>query len=488
MPYQHGISIQEIATPTTELLESLTSVQVAIGTAPVNLLNDPASAVNKPIVVYSLDEAKAAIGYSEDWDSYTLCQAIDATFNVFGVSPIVLINVLDPEVHNADVPEQAANIVNGAAKVNILGVLLGSNFVVKDSTGTTTFVKDTDYTLAFDADGYPIVTIVSGGDIPQAATELKVTCKKLDPSKVTEADIIGSYTSATGIYKGIECVNQVYPKLGLVPGLLLAPGWSHKPEVKTALNVNSTLINGCFNAEVILDVDSSTVRDYTAVAAWKATNGYTDKRDIVLWPKVKIGSKAYWYSAIMAALTAYTDAQNNGVPFKSPSNKSLPIDATILGDGTEIYLDLLQANTLNGNGIVTAINMSGWRSWGNNTGIYPTSTDVKDRFIPVRRVFDWWGNSFIVDFFSKVDDPTNYRLIESIVDDENIKANGYQAAGQIAGAKIEFVQSDNPIANILNGKIQFKQSLAAFPPAENIVNVLGFSTTILETALSGGEA
>ncbi|WP_088227788.1 phage tail protein [Desulfosporosinus sp. FKB] len=486
MAYQHGISIQELATPVTEPIESLSSVQVVIGTAPVNLLADPAAAVNKPIVVHYLDEAKAAVGYSDDFDNYTLCQSIDACFNLFGVSPLVLINVLDPAVHNVDVPEQTVAIVNNSAKVNTFGVLLDNTFVVKDSTGTTTYSKGTDYTVSFDADGYPIITVVSTGDIPSDATQLKVTCKKIDPSKVTETDIIGSYISATGTYKGIECVQQVFPRLALVPGLLLAPGWSHKPEVKEALNANSSAINGCFSAEVVLDVDCSAVKDYTAVASWKTTNGYTDKRDIVLWPKLKVGSKIYWYSAVMAALISYTDAQNNSVPYKSPSNKVLPIDATVLADGTEIYLDMLQANELNGNGIVTAINMAGWRSWGNNTGIYPSSTDVKDRFIPVRRIFDWWGNSFIVDFFSKADDPTNYRLIESVVDDENIKANGYQAAGQIAGAKIEFRQQDNPISAIQGGQIQFIQSIGAFPPAENIIDVLQFDPNILQAALFGG--
>lgn len=486
MPYQHGIFIQEKATPVAEVLESLSAVQVVIGTAPINLLSDPSAAVNKPLKVTTFDEAKAAVGYSEDFANYTLCESIDACFNLFGVSPLVLINVLDPAVHNADVPEQTASIVNGAAKVNTLGVLLDNNFVVKDSTGTTTYVKDTDYSVAFDTDGYPVITIISGKSIPSDAKALKITCKKIDPSKVTETDIIGSYTSATGTYKGIECVQQVYPRLGLVPGLLLAPGWSHKPEVKTALNSNSALINGCFNAELVLDADCDTVKDYTAVAAWKATNAYTDMQDLVLWPKVRAKSKIYWYSAVFAALTAYTDAQNNGVPYRSPSNKKLPIDATVLADGTEVYLDMLQANELNDNGIITAINMSGWRSWGNNTGIYPASTDVKERFIPVRRVFDWWGNSFIVDFFDKVDDPTNYRLIESVVDEENIRANGYQAAGQIAGAKIEFRQQDNPTADIQNGKIQFIQSIGAFPPAENIVNVLQFDPTMLQTALFGG--
>lgn len=486
MSYQHGISIDEKSTAVKTPVKSLSAIQVIIGTAPINMGDK--SAVNKPVLINSYDEAVATFGYSDDWENFTLCQAIDACFKQIGVTPIVLINVLDPAVHKASMAAQAVTIVNGAAKIDVEGVLLDDTFIVKDGTaGTTTYVKNTDYMVAFDEDGKPLITVLKDGSVPANATSLKVDFTKLDPSKITSADIIGGYAEATNTYKGIECITQVYPKLGVVPGMILAPGWSQKPEVTAVLAVKSIKINGCFNAQSIVDADCSTVKVYSDVPKWKSDNGYTDKRQIVMWPKVKIGSKIYWYSAIMAALIAYTDAQNNNVPYKSPSNKKISISSTVLADGSETFLDIVQANYLNGNGIVTAINMNGWRTWGNNTAAYPDDTDPKDRWIAVRRIFDWWGNNFIIDFFDRVDDPTNYRLIESVVDEENIKANGYQAAGQIAGAKITFSQSDNPIENILDGKIKFGQSIGAFTPAEIIENVLEFDPNLVQKALSGGD-
>jgi uncharacterized protein len=77
-------------------------------------------------------------------------------------------------------------------------------------------------------------------------------------------------------------------------------------------------------------------------------------------------------------------------------------------------------------------------------------------------------------------------LIESVVDSENLRANGYKARGQIAGASIEFRKDMNPETDILNGKITFIQKIAAFPPAENIVNILEFDPNILTNALFGG--
>ncbi|WP_297429312.1 phage tail sheath family protein [Clostridium sp.] len=487
MSYLHGISIGEVATPVATPTQSLATITIAIGTAPVNLLDDPSSAVNKPIKVTDYDGAVAAIGNSSDWDKYTLCQVTDAFFKQFAVAPVVLINVLDPAIHKSDSITATVAINNKIATIEVEGILLNNTFIVEDSTGATTYTKGTDYTVEFNDSGYPEITILSTGTILTSETELEVSYTKLDPSKVTEADIIGGYTEATGAYKGIECITKVYPMLNLVPGLLIAPGWSQKKTVEAALKAKNTLINGSFNAQVIIDIDSSAVKVFSKAAEWKSTNGYNDKREIVVWPKIKIDTKTYWYSAILAALIVYVDTQNSDVPFKSPSNKKISISSTVLADGTEVFLDQVQANTLNASGIVTAINMSGWRTWGNNTAIYPESTDPKDRWIPIRRVFDWWGNNFIVDFFDKVDDPTNYRLIESIVDEENLKANGYQAAGQIAGAKITFNDSDNSIDSILNGKIVFRQSIGAFSPAENIENILEFDSTMVSNAIFGGD-
>ena len=87
----------------------------------------------------------------------------------------------------------------------------------------------------------------------------------------------------------------------------------------------------------------------------------------------------------------------------------------------------------------------------------------------------------------KVDDPANYRLIESIVDSENIRGNGYVSQGKCAGARIEFNMDDNPVTDLLNGKLQFKQYLAPYVPAEDILNVLEYDPDMIVAALSGGD-
>lgn len=489
MAYQHGVYITEQATSLTPPVQVDSAIQVIVGAAPVNLVEDPQSAVNKPLIAYSYAEAVSKVGYSDDFENYTICQSIDASFRVFNVAPIVLINVLDPSEHNIAVTDEVHPIVDNEIEIEEEGIMLDETFSVSSEDGVTDYVKDNDYKLSFNDDGFVVLEVVEGGQIEtDGETSLTLGFTKLDPTAVTKDDIIGGYDSATGRYKGLENVEQVFPRLSVIPGTILAPGWSHMPSVGIAMTSKTKDINGSFSCQSILDIDTNEVDGasvYSDATAWKNDNSYTDKNNIVVWPKAMVGDKTYYFSALIAPLMAFIDNQNEGVPYVSPSNKQAKITATVLESGEEVRLDRVQANLLNGNGIITAINMDGWKAWGNRTGAYPSSTDPKDTLIPVRRMFDWWGNTFIRTYFQKVDDPTNLRLVDNIVDSENIRANGYQAKQQIAGAKIEFNHDENPLTDIIDGKIVFHQYLTPYPPARSITNILEFDPYALQAALGG---
>lgn len=484
MAYNHGIRIEEQATSIVAPITGSAGLQVVIGTAPINLAKDPYSVTNVPLIAYSFSEAASQLGYSDDFKKFTLCQSIDASFRIFNVAPIIFINVLDPKKHKKDNTEASVNVVAKQAKLEEDGILLDT-LVVKD--GATTLAKNEDYITSFTDDGKVLVSLIEGSSHAGAST-LTVKSTSIDPSAVKAKDIIGGYDAATDKESGLELIRQVYPRFNMTPGLLLAPGWSQIPEVGIVLGSKCSEINGVFSCECVLDLDSSSTgaKKYSAVGEWKNKNGYTNKHSVVLWPQVKVGKKQYAFSAIFAALTAYADASNDDVPNLSPSNKMAKITGLVLDDGTEVTLDQNQANLLNSQGVITAINVNGWRTWGNNTAAYPGVTDPKDRWFCCRRFFSWWGNSFIMTYFQKVDDPANYRLIESIVDSENIRGNSYTSQGKCAGAKIVFEEKDNQITDILNGKIKFRQYLAPYTPAEDILNVLEFDPSMLAAAISGG--
>ncbi len=481
--YYHGVRVKEEGTQVAAPVMGTTGLQVVFGTAPVNLASQPEAAVNVPVVCRNMEEAKKKLGYSNDFGAYTLCQSMYASFVKYTVAPVVFINVLDPKVHKKENPEKEYAVINRQAKVE-KGILLDS---VTVKVGETSLNLEEDYLLSFDDDGYLVVTLFS--ERTEEAKSLLVTSASIDPSLVSVSDIIGGYDAKTGKESGMEVLRQVYPKTGMAPGLLLAPGWSHKPEVGAVMMAKCESINGVFSAECLLDLDTEKARLYTDVPKVKEESGYADSHAIVLWPKVMVDGMQMYYSAAYGAMTAYADVVNDNVPNRSPSNCALYVDAAVLEDGTEVLLDREQANTLNANGIVTLLNEGSWHSWGNNTSAYPEVTEAKDRWICCRRMFTWMANSLITTYHNRVDDKSDFRLLESICDSENIRLNSYVSAGKMAGGRIEFNESENNLENILNGQIIFRIYIAVFTPAEDILFVLKFDPELLRNSLTrGGEA
>lgn len=485
----HGINIIENETSLKAPVYSDAACQIVVGKAPINLLSNPAGAVNTPILVTSFAEAVEKVGYCTDFDNYELCQSMFMSFKNFTVAPIIFINVLDPSNAEHITVVAAANktVTSGKVLLTDKGILL-STLTVKKTDDSVTYVAGTDYIATFDDAGEVSVSILSTG-AASAATSLKIGYTKLKPSGVTTSDIIGGYNATTGVYKGIEAVEQVFPRLGKTGGILIAPGFSQEPTVMSALKAKSKSINGVFRVINICDVDTDDCKTYTDCNSWKNTNSYTDKFTYLGWPMVKVGTYKFYASAQMAAQLAQTIAdEKSGVPYISPSNNDAGITGCCLKDGTEVFLTQAQANVLNEVGIFTYINWQGWKAWGNRMACYPTNSDPKDCFITSRNMFNWWGNTFILTHFPEVDKPMKRKNIDRIVDVENIRANGFVANDEIAAAKMVCIKDENPETSLIAGKITLHQSLTPFPPMEDITNILEYDVAALTNALFGGNA
>jgi phage tail sheath protein FI len=66
----------------------------------------------------------------------------------------------------------------------------------------------------------------------------------------------------------------------------------------------------------------------------------------------------------------------------------------------------------------------------------------------------------------------NKRLVESIVDTWNIALGGLVGRGFLLGAKVYFLEEDNPLTDLASGIIRFRIKYLAPPPAEDIEFVL----------------
>ena len=485
MAYKHGVYNSEQDTSLITPVQGSAGLQVIFGVAPIHLATDPTTAANTIKLCYSFKDCQETLGYSDDFEKFSLCQSMDACFRVFNVAPIILVNVLDPtkSAHiTVNAPEDC-DVTQGEILYKKQYVMINT-LVVKNASAT--LVAGSDYAATHDNAGNVVITLIS--TTAKEAAKLNVASTSINPSGVTAEDIVGGVNVSTGEETGLELIRQIYPKLGMVPGIILAPGWSQNAVVASALQAKTEAINGSFDANTYLDIaaDSTGATVYTSTKSAKETMGASSPHAAVFWPMVAVGNKKYCMSAMAAALTAYNDAENGDVPYESPSNKDLKITATVLKDGTEVVLDQQQVNdVLNANGIISAINANGFKLWGNNTAAYPSTTDPKDRWLAVRRFFDWDGNNFIRTYTQKVDKPGNKRLIQSIVDSRNIVGNGYVARDYCAGYRMQFKSDENPVTNLLAGHLTVHTYMAPYIPAEFIENIREYDVTALQAAMGG---
>lgn len=482
--YSHGMGVVENETKFPVPKSGASAIQFVVGSAPVNLLDDPCSATNVPFLVTKREEADRAAGFTLDWGRsrtdkskfrYTLCQSVYASFNICAVAPVILLNVLDPKRHVKENEDAELKVVDGVARLEVTGVLRPETSVF---AGSRELERDTDYVLSFDGDGY---LLVSMSDL--SVSDIIVKSKSIDPEAVTAGDIIGGYDAATGRNAGLECIEDVFPLLGVVPNIIVCPGWSSVPEVAAAMQAKSTYINGVFGCESAADLDSTQdgATLYTQVQEKKEESAMSGTHQAVLWPMAKAGGLTLHLSAVFAAVAAETDIKNGDIPYKSPSNKKVAINGLVLDDknNTEVLLKMTQANAVNGAGVITALNFDGWRMWGNNTAAYPSVKDPKDRWLNCRRMMTYCQNHWVRAYFNEVDDPANLRLTQTIVEQENMWYSSLFADGKIAGGGITFDNSQNPVSQILDGKIIFGLKVAFFTPGEYIVGEFEYDPTIL---------
>lgn len=480
MAYYHGVKTRQVETSVSTPVTAGSGIAFVVGTAPVHMVDGK---INTPILAFNYNESVAALGYSDDWDKYSLCEVAYSHYKLYGISPIIFVNVLDPKKHNKKIPAASINLVD--RKVYLPLEAIKSTVVVKKDTGENppTYTVEKDYDLFYDGKNL-VLEVLDGGSIADTETKLNIAYSEVDPSKVTDAEIIGGFNIETKEITGFELIDKVFPMFGIVPDILICPGWSHKPEIAAIMSSKAQNINGLFEGKALIDADTTTIKHYSDVPAWKRDNNINSKNQILCFPLGKLGDKVFHLSVQAAGLMAKVDAENDGSPCESPSNKHLQINSTVLKDGTEVALDLQQANFLNSNGIVTALNfIGGFVLWGNETACFPASTDVKDYFICISRMFGWVANSVILTYWSKIDKKLNRRLIDSIIDSINIWLNGLTSEEKLLGGRVEFKDEENSITSLMAGKVAFHIYMTPPSPAKEIDFILEYDVNYVAAAL-----
>ena len=480
-----GVHVYEKATSVQTPKVATVGIPFVVGTAPVQSAAKPAKS-NVPVLVTSWDEAVEKLGFSYDWESYTLCEFMYSHFQLFGAQPVIFCNILDPEAMKKAVEAKDYDVTDHKATLPI-GAVAGSIKVkaTVDVEGTPTeqeLKADEDYSILYDRDDTDtyvcIVELLEDGSAYDAET-VNIAYNEANPTTATVADVVD----------GVAQVDACLTAVGLVPDLIAAPGWSHNTVVAAVMATKAAAINGLFKGKAVIDADSGEdgVTEYSQLSGYKNKNNFVDVDQILCWPMVQLGDYRFHLSTQLCGLMATVDAGNRGIPYESPSNKNLKMDACVLADGTPVNLTWNQVDLIAGSwGVVTAVNFldSGWVAKGNYTACYPGNTDVKDQFIPVSRMFDFIGNTLIRTFWSKLDKPMTPALRDSILQTCNIWLGGLTGGGYLYGARAEMLAEENPLTSLLDGIITLHVYNAPPVPLQELDFVLEYDISYMESALA----
>lgn len=484
MAFFHGVKSKQNPTALVPTRQVSASIPVVVGCAPIHRLSNQENAAKDGDVVlcYSYAEAAAALGcsQSDNFERWGLSEAAYSTFIMYGTSPAVFINIFDPEVHKAAVIDERVIIIDGVGQlINEDVIKVDSITLTQDEDGeTVTAIEGADFTLNRAAGQ---ILASDDGVIPQNGP-VTISYIHANPEAVTSTDAIGGADYDTGKVTGLQLVDRVFPQYRIVPGIIIAPGFSDNPSVAAIMATKAGSMNSIFNAVALVDLPVDGITNYTKVPEYKNKNNLTQEDLYLCWPRCVFDGRVMRMATQAAGLIAKTDADNDDVPYVSPSNKSLQMQSLTTTGDDEIWLELSQANYLNENGIATALNfVGGWKLWGNRTACYPDVTDIKDNFLTNRRMFGWYGNNLILTWWQKVDDPISRRFVQTIVNSEQITLNTMTANGYILGGRIEFNADENSTTDLMDGIAAFHIYLGTASPAEQIHFALEYDPDYLST-------
>lgn len=473
MAITHGIETSKLRTSVSTPATVASGIHFVVGTAPVHTVDGK---VNEVVLLNTYEEAAQLIGYSDDWKKYSLCEEVYTAFSLYGIAPIVVVNVLDPKKHKKSVDGEELTVADNQitlpyetieSSIKITGKTAGEDYGVLYSDGKciVEFLEDTTGTMTVSHD-------------------------EVDPSLVTKKEIIGGYDVSTHKSTGFELIDNVFPKYTLAPDLLLCPNWSHDSEVAAIMSAKAENINGVFDADAILDIDTTEkgVTYYTDAPEFKKKKNFTKANELVCFPRLRLGETDFNYSTQLAALISQVDntgEYGGGTPCESASNKSLQADSMVLANGEEVLLDVQKANYLNDNGIITALNFyNGFVSWGNYTAAFPSSSDPVDYFYSISRMFKWVAKTVVLTYWSSIDGKMTRRLIDTILQGVNDWLNGLTSEEKILGGRVEFREDENTETALMAGKARFHVYLTPPSPMQKMEWVFEYDVSYLSALLA----
>lgn len=296
------------------------------------------------------------------------------------------------------------------------------------------------------------------------AVVVVVRVAKGETDQATIANVIGGVNSQSGQYEGLQCFLGAESVLGVVPRILIAPGFTHQRE-SGANAVVSELVGVAERLRAVIIADGPNKTDE---AAKTYANDFGSPRVYLVDPWVlklnKAGKpEAHPASPCVAGLIAKSDNERGF--WWSPSNLNIN---GIIGTARAVDFALgdanARANLLNEGKVATIIRQDGYRLWGNRS----LSADPKWMFLSVRRTADMINDSLLRAHLWAVDRNITKTYLADVTEGVNAYLRYLTNIGAIIGGKCWADPELNSPSQIQQGKVFFDFDFTPPYPAEHI--------------------
>lgn len=452
--YLHGIETEEKSKINLTIADVDTSSVVVIGTS-----------LNNQVISKVTNFTESAKYLGENIDGLTLAEAAETILTESGGADIYTINILNNEKHS-EIISKSIEFINGKCKLDEFGI---QNLILtKDGN---LLVEGQDYDFIDNT-----IIILSNGAIEEDNSNVEVSYKYLDLSKIEDSDVIGK-TDDKGKRTGIQQIWDIIATYSVVPGIIIAPGFASK-------NVRNALENIANEIKAFVYFDGPKDLNVPLVekARYKETNNVdltsTDERSMGCIPWV------YRYNSnqnteTLKPLTPV--AAGIRVRLDKDRNIAKSIDNTVSKTITKVEFPIsfmlnkkdTDSNRINALGITTVINHKGeYRIWGARNSSYPNKSGLMT-FESARRTRDFISKSIENSSFECIGENITKGFVDNVLNAINSKFAAWSNPTDeknyiIYGGEAYYDETLNTAESIANGHFYIPYDACPLATVERI--------------------
>jgi len=240
MALTQGINVFQVPSRLIPTARIDTAIPVVIGTAPIHRLENFQNAMPGSVIMcnsFSQAENALGIGINDNFEKWGLSKVAFSQFVLSGASPVIFINIYNPNMHRETITNEAVSFIGMTAMLANTDIISGFTL----SGGGTTFVEGKDYHLNRNLGRLQVIV---GSDLFTAitgTTASAITANYIcaNTSIITSADVLDR----------VDLFEQAFQRFDRIPAFLHAanfddPNITNVLAAKTEKNAEAAGLQG----------------------------------------------------------------------------------------------------------------------------------------------------------------------------------------------------------------------------------------------------